>query len=244
MQNVANTQPAQSLTSDSDARNRITSGVRNVDLTAGNSGNAAGSPARTLADVAAVAVRERSQFYAEVRADISADETLGVARIALACARDFIATVSPRLLALNHAARSAALHRLGEDDNETESDPFWAILRAMVFSYFGPSFEEPDWVPQRGVLTEQGPDMAVWMLPNGDYVCDLLVFMTPWDCDNGIWEHAAEALHAAAPALGEQLAGVRVIAPLAGYQSRYYTWDGTWEYLDDSWLSLPDGVAR
>lgn len=258
MQNLINARLDQSLS----ATDGVTSGVHYLDGPADGNGHirhrlappqpttsqAFPPSAETVApvNVAMAAVRTRSNVYAGVRAGVRRDvghDGVDLACSALACAQDFTASYAATMHRLDSASRNAALEGLGEGCDGARTDPFWSVLRAMLSGYFGGSFGQQGWEPHRGVLGEEGPDMATWMLPNGDYVCDLLVFMTPWDSDEAIWEHACEALEAAAPALGERLAGVRVIAPLARYLSRHYRWDGTWEYLDDSWISLPEAAG-
>lgn len=153
--------------------------------------------------------------------------------LATMCARHIVANISQSLHVLDAGARSTLVSRFGVEA-ESPTDHFWPVLRAILFMYFA-RFSEADWEPVEGFLPVDAdePPMAVWRTPDDKIVCDLLTLMTPWDSDEAIWNHVAAAMDAACDEYGDRLAGVRVIAPLAGYLARWYTPDGNWEPMFD-----------
>ncbi|MDN4161133.1 hypothetical protein [Nocardioides abyssi] len=188
---------------------------------------------------------ECAAFYAEVSADISNDTEGAV--YALFCARDAIARFASHLQPLDSEARDEVLSALSAGhESSPHAESFWGVMRTMITLYLLLPVND-GWVRRRGIFGEDGTGYAVWETPTGDYVCDLLVFMSPW-CDEDTLSIAADdALYGSAQALGphgECLTQVRLIPPVGSHLARSYAWDGTWDYLDDSWLDLVNPADR
>lgn len=174
----------------------------------------------------------KQQYTAIINDDPSLlDSTSEQAAAALLCARHAAAHLAEPFADLtvndHYDIIFEWFHCTGGD---TRAEEFWTLLSNFLYGYAEVSMET-GWLAVPGHVPD---DDSTWSMPayrtdTGYYVCDLLVFMTPWDTDEDIWSVVGPAMRSACEEFGDRFIGIRVVPPLARYLTRHYYPDGSWE---------------
>lgn len=160
---------------------------------------------------------------------------------ALVCARHAAANLNHELARMPSPERSDFVWQfVPGPDEDSAHRAFWDLLATKLYAYVT-CFFPASWQSLAGLTDAPDWSMPVWRTPVG-VVCDLFVYLTPWDDDLDIAAVAQRALDLAVASFGPEVVGVRVLPLFAPYLARWHFPDGTWTPLDDR-TELPDALT-